>query len=60
MITNAIPILEHAAPLVQPTLTAWNAVALGAGMFLVGIYNHIVAAGGIKNICKNLWGGNSK
>jgi hypothetical protein len=55
--TNTIAAVTQTAPKVQGLFTAWNAVALGAGAFLTGIYNHIVAAGGVKNIARNLWDG---
>jgi hypothetical protein len=55
--TNAIVNLQQAAPAVQGVFTAWNAVALGAGAFLTGVYHHIVAAGGLKGIGSNLWSG---
>ncbi|MDE2105329.1 MAG: hypothetical protein KGL39_49340 [Patescibacteria group bacterium] len=57
MDTNHIAHIAQAAPAVQSAFTAWNAVAIGAGMFLVGVYNHIVAAGGLKTIGRNLWSG---
>lgn len=58
--TNATTAIANAAPAVQSVFTAWNAVALGAGAFLTGVYHHIVAAGGIKNILQNLWDGPPK
>jgi hypothetical protein len=58
--TNAIANAAQSAPAVPAVFTAWNAVAIGAGAFIVGIYNHIVAAGGVKTICKNLWEGNKQ
>ena len=58
--TNTIAAAANAAPAMQSVFTAWNAVALGAGAFLTGIYHHVVAAGGVKNIFKNLWAGQPK
>lgn len=55
--TNHIAQIAQAAPAVQSALSAWNVVALGAGAFLTGVYHHIVAAGGVKTIARNLWGG---
>lgn len=58
--TNTITQAAQAAPQVQSLFTAWNAVALGAGAFLTGVYHHIVAAGGVRNIARNLWEGEKK
>lgn len=58
--TNVIASAAQAAPQVQGLFTAWNAVALGAGAFLTGVYHHVVAAGGVKNIGRNLWCGAAK
>ena len=58
--TNQLNQVAQAAPAAQAVFTAWNAVALGAGAFLTGIYNHIVRAGGVRNIARNLWDGAPK
>lgn len=58
--TNTIAQAVQAAPQVHELFTAWNAVLLGAGAFLTGVYNHIVSAGGVKNIARNLWNGPGK
>jgi hypothetical protein len=53
-ITALVPVATGGSP------DAWNVVALGVGAALVHAYHVVVAGGGIKNIARKLWNGETK
>jgi hypothetical protein len=57
--TNLISSTASTPGAVAQTLNAWNVVALGVGVFLTQAYHVIVRGGGLKNIARKLWSGES-
>lgn len=58
--TNDIAQITQAAPAAQQALTAWNAVAVMIGGAVVHGYHLIVSGGGLKNVIKKFWNGETK
>ncbi len=57
--TNSITHFTQAAPAAQQAFNAWTVVAAAAGAFVTHFYHTVVSGGGVKNIVRKFWNGDS-